>query len=353
MTDKDGSGKGEVKDLEYYKMHPEEMPSDIESIEALADLGTDGAPVLDTSPGNAVADIGDEVTLGADMPAPVKAPEKEAEPSAEPTETPVPILARDGKSTIPYSQLENARKLEKEARKKLEAANAELEALRKQPDPPKVDPSSTPEPTPDPVEADAETPDFGGLRDEFPDAVIDAMEATHKVAVVKVQKLEAKIDRLEAADADVEAAEKADMDEQVRDAIDKNETLSDWEANNPEMWGKALKVDDFLRTQTDGEWAGSSFADRFEKVVELTKAMEPAKQPSSEPTAEEIKARAEEKLREAGSAVPTSMSSIPGGSPPPQNEQENIEQTSEVQLAAKFEKMTQEQQDEYLSKLGV
>lgn len=356
-----GGGQEEVKDLEYFKMHPEEMPLDIESIEALADMGTDGAPVIDTRPGNAETDLGDEVTLGGDMPktVPSKEPEAVKDPAPSEKEEPAPILARDGKSTIPYSQLERARKLEQDARQELETAKAELEALKsaKPAEPATTKPPAEPAPVEPPVEVEA--PDFAALREEFPDAVIDAMEASHKAqaaAGAEVVKLRKEIDDLRAAEVESEAAEKADMDKAVRDAIDANETLSDWETNHPELWGKALEVDRFLRTQSDGEWAEKSFVERFAKVVEMVNVMTPAGEgaPSSDPNADPgIKERAEEALRKAGSPPPTSMSSIPGGSPPPQNEQESLEQTSELQLAAKFEKMTQEQQDEYLSKIGV
>lgn len=360
-------GNEEVKDLEYYKMHPEEMPTDIEGIEALA-VGIDGETTIDLRPGNAEQDLGDEVTLGGDMPSNVKPPEPKApetpaaeilpeKPDAPKEEEPAPILARDGKSTIPYAQLESARKQEREAREELTAAKAELETLKSVKPAPATVPTETDLARAEPVEIEA--PDFKALREEFPEAVIDTMEASHKAQVAanaEVARLRKEIDDQRDALAEEEAAEQADMDLEVRDAIDANKTLNDWETNHPELWGKALKVDLFLRTQTDGEWDGKPFNERFDKVVEMVQAQVGPGEgaPTSDPpAAPDIKAQAEAKLRDAEAQAPTSMSSIPGGSAPPQNEQQSLEQTSETQLAAKFEKMTQAQQDDYLNSLAV
>ncbi len=366
LPDKPDGGNEEVKDLEYYKLHPEEMPSDIEGIEALAE-GIDGE-IIDSQPGNAEQDLGDEVTLGGDMPTSVKPPEPEApatpaaetppeKPDTPKEEEPAPILARDGKSTIPYTQLESARRHEREAREELTATRAELETLKSAKPAPATAPLETDPAPAEPVEI--ETPDFKALREEFPETVIDAMEASHKAQVTanaEVATLRKEIDDQRAALAEEEAAEQAEIDLDVRDAIDANSTLSDWETNKSELWGKALKVDHFLRTQTDGEWNHKPFKERFEKVVEMVQAQvgpgegAPPPDPPADP---DIRAQAEAKLREAVSLAPTSMSSIPGGDAPPQNEQQSLEQTSEVQLAAKFEKMSQAEQDDYLYKLAV
>ena len=110
------------------------------------------------------------------------------------------------------------------------------------------------------------------------------------------------------------------------------------------------------------EFRNVSFEDRFNKVVELTQSAlglksEPTQQqaPAATPatpalTQAEIRAAAEKKLQSRPS-TPVSLSQIPGGAPPAQDEREAVEQMSAVALGQKFLTMTPDQRDAYLNSL--
>jgi len=379
-----------TKDLKYYLANPEEMPTDPKLIEQLARetmqaaLGTNEQDLtidryVTTEPVNkdertgassdAEAKLAEEAKQKADAEAlaaqkakeevdaakvaadaeALKVAEAAAQTAKAPETKPEGILAKDGKNVIPYAVLTSARE-RAEAAERLAAERArELEQLKAE---------KSGKATEQALEAEVlSDEELAALAEDSPtlakilkaqqDHIAQQDEAIRNLATHATQQI---------VDAETEAKS------EVQAAIDSNPVLSAWQVDaDQSRWDEAARLDKALRESP--LWRNKSFDERFAKVVELTKATfgdeaEPVveqvkdvkveKQPS--PTAAEIQAAAEAKLAaKSKAALPVSLSSIPGGTPPAVDEKDRVEQMSSVELGNKFLGMTQEQLQAYLA----
>ena len=348
-----------AKDLNYYLSHTDEMPTDPKEIERLAnehmeaalEAGTEQLNVdtivgtADEIPGDAAANA-ESKEPKKDEPAPAKAEAEPAAAQAAAAAKPDGVLAKDGKNVIPYSQLESARQRAAEAEALVRQQAEELAQLRR---------AQAPTGTQEPAQ-DAEM-----LTDEELDALAEdspTLAKTLRSQQAAIRQLRETVEGVTRTQATQQAAQVAEVKTEVQSAIDGNATLAEWQtAQDRTMWTRASSIDRMLRELP--EYANVSFADRFDKVVEMTQialgqqpdAPAPAQQ-KEELTPEQIKTAAKAKLTAAAKGRrPTTLSDIPGGAPPAVDERQKVEEMSTVGLGQMFLGMTPEQRDAYLQSL--
>ena len=342
-----------VKDLKYYLEHTDEMPTDTKEIERLANEHMNAAlesgneqmnvdkivGVQDAPPANqeATDDKAGEKPAGdklvekqADKPAPVvEAPAGEVKPDA--------ILAKDGKNLIPYSQLESARQRAVAAETLARQQAEELAALKAE----KTAPAQQPEMLSD--------DELAALEADSP-----TLAKTLRAQQAAIQTLRDEVKSVQTRQQSQAAVEEQEVKSEVQSAIDANPTLAAWQtAEDQSMWDEAARFDKLLRGSP--KYANVSFADRFAKVVELTRlelGLEAEAPRTVELTQEQIKAAAQAKLKQVtAKSKPVTLSDIPGGAPPAVDERQKVEEMSAVALGQQFMGMTKEQMETYLSTL--
>jgi hypothetical protein len=362
-------GTEQKKDLNYFLEHPNEMPEDTAEIERLAAEQYAASHAADTStlsidqivkPLDDKAGASSGATTGkeeakpdaveaeaaakAEADAAAAADAKAAEQAAAAAK-PDGVLAKDGKNVIPYAQLETARQRATAAEQLAAQQAEELAQLKAQVASGK------------PATTDAEV-------ETLSDEELDALEAESPTLAkllrgqqATIQKLTGTVQALAQHQGEQVATEVAEVKSEIQEAIDANPTLAAWQTDKDQtMWNKASKFDKLLRSEP--EFANVPFADRFAKVIELTKSALglPAEKPAepgavkNEPTAAEIKAQAAAKLKET-KTLPRSLSDIPGGAPPAVDERERVDDMSAAELGAKFMDMKPEALQAYLNSL--
>jgi hypothetical protein len=329
MDDDDIQESEQTKDLDYLMLHPEEFPEDPADVEGVEDKTEDSTlPTIDLRPQKEKEPQAEPVAEETPQPKPT-----------DPIEEKLPVATKDGQSTIPFGVLADVRNKAKEAEARVAKLEQELEAERARKSEPEPEPSASPEPEED-------EPNWETMASEYPEDVIKVMQSAWR----KAQNAEADAKAAREEAARFRAAEETQIRDDSQDAIDRNESLVAWQANDPKAWQQAVEVDRMLAGQD--EWKTKSLDERFVKVVEVVKAMNPTATPPAE-TPEQTDAKARAALEKAGPTGPTSLSDIPGGSPPPQNELEILENVSNTQLAAKLEAMDPNKLEEYLTSQGV
>lgn len=378
-----------TKDLKYYLNNPDEMPTDPKLLETLANdqvrfiLGENEKDLTVERFTGTTEPVNKDERTGASSDAEAKTVEEakaktEAENAAvaqkakeeadavakaaadaealkvaeaakaATTTKPEGILAKDGKNVIPFAVLSNARERADAAERLAQERALEIERL-----------------TAAKAGGDtAQTEQATILSDEELAALAEDSPTLAKILRAQqehIQNLNDTVNKLatHATQQIVEAETEAKSE--VQTAIDSNPVLAAWQVDADQTrWDEAARLDKALRDSP--LWKDKSFDERFAKVVELTKAtfgdeaevtdvkdVKVVEQPSS--TAAEIKAAAEAKLAAKKTAMPVSLSSIPGGMPPAVDEKDRVEQMSSVELGNKFLGMSKEQMETYLATL--
>lgn len=270
--------------------------------------------------------------------------EKAAEPEAEPV-----IVARDGKNTIPYSELTSAREEAKAERSQREALERELAEIKARLD------KEQGEADGDEPEAKAESDPLAKLREDWPE-VADVVDGALAKERERVKALEAQVAQLSptteqlaaerAAAAHFNAITKAHPDAET---IVNSREFADWQAGQP---GFMRQIFEHVINK------GTT-----EQVIELLDGFKVAnpnwgKDASASDNAakkdpaarqEAVKA-AKEKAAEKSSA-PKSLSDIPGGEAAPTDTAEAFMQRSpEAQLEAML-KMSPDKREELMRRL--
>ncbi len=339
------------KDLNYYLTHADEMPTDPKEIERLANAHMDAAMeagteqmdvnkvvgTADEPPGAAAAE---KVDVKADEPAKAEVKPAAEVPAAD--AKPDGILAKDGKNVIPYSQLECARPRAAAAEALARDQAAELATLR----------------------ASKAAPETVADADVLTEEELSALEAdsptlarTLRAQQAAIRSLRETVEGVKTRQASDVASQEAEVKSEIQTAIDANSTLATWQTSEDQtMWDRASGFDKLLRAMP--EYANVSFADRFEKVVEMTQSalgIAPATAPAPQEdqlTPAQIKAAAAAKVAQATKGrKPVSLSDIPGGAPPVVDERQKVEEMSTVSLGQMFLGMTEEQRVAYLASL--
>lgn len=316
----------ETKDLAYYAANPDAIAnlSDAE-LDALA--GTEG-DTGEPDNGEAPAAVTDDAAAGqAD--------------AAKADTKPAGIATKDGKHVIPFDVLERERLRSAELEQLAREQAAKIEALTRQ--------TETGEPAGESSGEQIETltdEQIAELEQEVP-----SLARLLKAQQAQMQALAATVQALNAEKSEREHRSATTVQQTVQDAIDSNPKLAYLQAQDDATWQRAVRLDGVLKA--DPEWASKSFADRFEKVVELYEATygQLAVQGNVQPSQSDIEKRAAARLNSRPS-VPASMSAIPGGSTPPADDVLGaLTSKSGAELTADFMKMTPDQIEAMLARL--
>lgn len=340
----------DTKDLKYYLAHPDEMPEDPKELERLAneqiaqalESGKEQVSVEDfvkmdekpeSSPA-AKAEVKEATKEEA------KADPKEAAPKADEAR-PEGVLAKDGKNVIPFAVLEASRRREKELTDLAASQAAEIGRLNA------ANAGKT-------VQAEQ---DAAALTEEELKTLEQDSPTLAKLLRAQQSEIKGLKDTIkgvnERVEVQVEQTE-AEIKTEIQTAIDANPKMAAWQvAEDQTLWNEAAKMDKLLRENP--LYADIPFEKRFAKVVELTEDAMGLRTPApvetpKKPDPAAVKAAAAAKLAKTPT-TPRSLSDIPGGAPPAQDEREAVEGMSITALGEKFMHMSPEQRDAYLATL--
>lgn len=272
---------------------------------------------------------------------PVESAEVQAEVKAEdPPAQPV-IKTRDGQHDIPYSVLENERRRAADLQRQLNELLAAKASQGTQ--------TSTKDPAETGLSAETDEQELVLFEEEFGK---DAAEAERKRRE-RYAKLEQRQKELEQEVADSrkwrEAQKaKSEQDElsEINATIDSIPELQSWRDSGDPMWDAAVALDN--RLQKDPAFQNKPLRDRFNAVVEKLTGRKANK---IEPDQDALLDKKLSESAQRSRIAPSSLSDLPGGHVPDQSEYETLERLSTSQIGAKFERMTPEQQNEYLARL--
>lgn len=272
--------------------------------------------------------------------------------AAASTETDPVVLAKDGKHTIPYEELQAAR----ERATQLERENAELLAKIK----PAETPAAAANPETDPAAA-AEKIDLDQLEDQYQDALLEgdkpkATEIRRQINTeIKRQSEESAVQRYrsereaEQADATAKTAQEQ-FAEVAKRAI---ETYPFLDVKATEANQQAITDVKVWRDHLIGE--GKSPAEALAAAVERFGPMyagtQSKPQPSSNSNDQSVAAKAAQAIAAAKSGVPASLSDIPAGAPNPHDEAGALLNMGGNALLTKFAGKTPEQIEALMAKV--
>lgn len=274
-------------------------------------------------------------------------------PSDDDVEGEKVVLARDGVHTIPYEKHVAYREGERAAKEALAAANAELEILRKQ--------NQTPaNAAPTQQEQDIETAqaaiDAGVNPDYFGDFSEEALaEGINRLIDERVQaQVEARVakalepmqqkEQESAAEAHMRTIYEAHQD---ADSVVESGEFEAWKASQPSYAQAAV---DAVLAQGTAEQV-VELLNNYKQSTNSTAEPAKAEDTPAKPTADELKAKAREAIKNTTPAVPASLSDIPGGHKGATSIAEQMESMSAVDLSNTMMDWTPEQLTQYLNNL--
>lgn len=300
--------------------------------------------------------------------APAAAPEqKQPEPSGEQSQAHAPepepadavLLAKDGKHTIPYERLTEARQQAQQYKGQLEEKLTRMQELEQELAAARAaaqQPASVEQKAPD-VEQEA---DIKALRRQLREAIyegddakaealedqIDSLTAQRQVSIAeqRVADLRKEIESLQKyKQEDAAAAHYRAIYEKHPDAdsIAESKELVEWIDAQVNALPSAVRAD--VRAGYERVLSSGS----AEEVVELLDAFKAGRN-QQQPA--DLKAAAQQAIAKAAAAAPASLSDIPGGRVAPTSRDEALASMSGPELADAMANMTPEQIEAYLSR---
>jgi hypothetical protein len=326
--------------------------------EQAAELALNGAATVevDGEPANEDQSVTDQVkeakTEEADEAEPeVKAekakPDDKAEEADPEDKSAKGIATQGGDGIIPYSVLRGAR----DQVNQLQAQNADLqrqfEELRQQIEAARTEDTATTQRAPTITTADIEITDEAVAKaferaqgQSIQDFIEEYGEDQAKLFINPLREnlrenlaLRQELTSIAEQLRSQRESEEARAIDTVQGAIDAIPTLADWQQNNRVMWRAAIGADQELKQ--DPDWADKSYHERFTEVVRRLGGpvdVETADTPDDKQTTD---AKAAAVLAEASKkkpAVPTSLSSVPGGAPPAETLRDKAEGMTPAEL---------------------
>lgn len=260
------------------------------------------------------------------------------------------VATKDGKHIIPYSVLQADRERARRAEEELAETKRQLAELAAKASQGVKDG----EPAAPKQADDLSDEDLEALKEDFP-TVYKGIMAMKKQA----EMLEAQLKPVQETVQQQEQAAQRTQADLVQEAIDATPKLAHIKAQDHEAFELAKQFDNTLKSSP--QWAGKTLEERFAKVVEMVESANGVinvtgqPNPSSQKTAEQLKAEAkaiaEAQAKATKTSVPTSLSDFPAGQHAAADDREQAEGMSVLQLAAKFASMTPDQQEAYLNNL--
>ncbi|MFM7012176.1 MAG: hypothetical protein ACKO0Z_23085 [Betaproteobacteria bacterium] len=257
------------------------------------------------------------------------------------------VLARDGKHTIPFSELETAR----ERARQLEAELAQIKAASEQKpaEKPVATQEQNPQPAVDPKAGllslirERDEALFSGDTDKAAELSMKIMDTQEEIASAKAYaRLKSEMEASQAEQAQKTALQMAQ---------DRAETLvKQYDFLNPSSAAVNQDAIDLVVAQRDRLIAqGVSLHDAIEQAV--TKVAPLFSKVAQSDMQTDVAKRAAEVVQKAKSQVPTSLSQVPGGTIPHHDEGEAIRDMSGLSLINKFMGKTPDQINELMSRV--
>lgn len=269
-------------------------------------------------------------------------PKNEAELSADNAV----VMARDNKHTIPFEKLEEAREGQKHWRAQAEAAQQELEALKAQAQA-RADAGIAPTRTDELVEQAAEAIEqgadislFGDFSEEDLSSGIDKrIDQKSAPLLERIAQLEATLKQkhaVEASSAHYDAIRAAHPD---ADSVVQSQELAEWIDSQPT----------FVRDSMNAVIKEGS----TDEVIELFSAFKSATgttQTAGNHTAEAVRSAAKQKIANAKSDVPASLSDFPAGRAGAGSRSEAMQEMAGIELLDAMDSMTPQQIEDFLNR---
>jgi hypothetical protein len=174
-----------------------------------------------------------------------------------------------------------------------------------------------------------------------------------------IEQLTGAIGAMRSQQQAMEQVQQMSVEDEIEAAIAGNPDLKAWRdaaqrQDNPDplMWNRAADANDMLFN--DPDWRDKPFAERFAKAVDVVKTLygAPATAAQQQPQPQDLRKAADAALAAQPAPVPTSLSDIPGGTPPSQSHRETVEAMSAVALGNRFLNMTPDQIEAELARIG-
>lgn len=260
------------------------------------------------------------------------------------------VLAKDGKHTIPYERLVEAREAEQASRAALEAANQELEQLRAEARA-RAEAGEAPTATDAQIDIAQEAIDSG----EDPDLFGDFSEEALKAGIQKLidAKVAEKLSHVEQTLAPVQQRHAQEAAKSHYDAIYQAHPDADSMAESQELSDWINAQPSFVRDNYNAVLQQGS----TEQVIELFDSFKSATGGTSDAQqaeakgkdAEAIKAAAKAKLAGKKPSVPNSLSDIPAGRTATASRIEAMADMTGTDLLDEMDDMTPEQIEQFLN----
>lgn len=260
------------------------------------------------------------------------------------------VLMQDGKTIVGFGVLRGER--ERRMRAEMQAQElaeklAQLEAQAKTGQP------TTARDTSQIISPD----DLAVLREESPQiaAAFDAMIARTTDLEGRIAATSKPVEDLQ---REQELQRRVTAEETVESAIASVPKLAHLREHDPDAFNEVASIDGYLRARP--EWADKPMSERFIAAVRMHEAQTgaaiqlPTAAPAAPAATADTAARVTAAIAKAQSAAPapSTLSDIPGGHLPPQNDIEVADQMSSAALTNQLMSMTPEQQADFLAKFA-
>lgn len=260
------------------------------------------------------------------------------------------VLARDGKHTIPYEKLAQAREGERQWREKAQQAEAELQRVLGEA---QQRAESGEETTLEQAKELADAADAAGIDLSLFDDFSEEGLAKGIAAIVK-QQVEAQVaaqveGRVAKALEPIQSQYQEDAEKAHQEAIYAAHPDADSLADSKEMSDWINAQPSFVREGYNRVLSEGSTKDVIE-LFDSFKAATGAAQPVSADDSEKTKAAAKQALDEAKNTPPASLSDIPGGKPATGDKFEVISQLDAAGMAEAMSDMSPAQIEAFLSR---
>lgn len=263
------------------------------------------------------------------------------------TESKPAILTRDGKHFMPYEVLEGERREKAEMKRQLDEMAQRLQAFEQRNQDTQQNASDTTD--------TGEAFDLQAFVEEYGEDAARPYLAMQRQMAQLQEQLGQTTQWQQEQQRNAEVQQELTVEEAI-DAVFSGEAesgkpsvLRQWQQNQDPLWDAATALD--ARLQADPDWQHRPMKERFEEVVRLLgHAPDTTQQPSTDT---DPRKAAEARLKEAEGQqqLPSTLSDLPGGEFTDQTAVESVERMAPGELTAKFAGMTDEQVEDFLSRL--
>lgn len=257
------------------------------------------------------------------------------------------VLAKDGKHTIPFERLSEARKNEQEWKQKFEETQQQLAELQAQAQQRKEAGEA-------PTKQDNQVNIAQQAIDQGVDPAIFG-DFSEKDLAAGIQKL-------------VNAQVSTLVQQQLQTALaplQQQQQLSAEQAHFQEIFTTHPDAESIVESKEFGDWVSAQpsivqgayqsvlqegTATQVVELLSLYKSANQTTQPAAQPEEDKVKAAAKKAVTEAQTQVPHSLSDLPAGSPANVSRDERIASMTPAQLIEEMSTWTEEQRQQYLDR---